>query len=201
MLKPFYASVDFADVEIANSSEKSRVIDDKIEQMRTDLIEGKNGSQRILVKRHLDSLKRPILRWQRYIYEKIEGTPFSFGIVIPEKYGSFHFTGQTDLKDSSNKDIAQYFRGTQWRIHPDWLYCESPHKLSGIVSNTSEDDLFWFLSNELEKNTFTWKVNLPTPQRSEEYVCNKDLLQSLAFDAQMTEQFERCSSSGQRSSV
>jgi len=55
------------------------------------------------------------------VYGKVDGTPFSFAIVLPEPYGSFRFKGQTDLKKHKTENYTRLFDGTFWRIHPDWV--------------------------------------------------------------------------------
>lgn len=61
-------------------------------------------------------------RTQHYVYGKIDDTPFSLGIAISEPYGSYRFMGQIDLKAKAKlEDYTNYFSGTNWRVHPDWV--------------------------------------------------------------------------------
>lgn len=66
--------------------------------------------------------KRPIFRLQHYYYGKIDNTPFSFAMVLPDSYGMYRFKGQVDLKSESKREnFTKYFEGKNWRIHPDWV--------------------------------------------------------------------------------
>lgn len=62
------------------------------------------------------------------MYGKVDHTPFSFGIVLPEPYGSYRFGAQIDLKNKAkSENYTRYFSGTLWRIHPDWVrFSEMP---------------------------------------------------------------------------
>ena len=52
----------------------------------------------------------------------MDNTPFSFGIVLPELYGSYYFGAQVDLKNvRKSENYTRFFSGTNWRIHPDWV--------------------------------------------------------------------------------
>ncbi|KAH7642485.1 voltage-dependent calcium channel subunit alpha-2/delta-3-like [Dermatophagoides farinae] len=194
MLKPYYTSIDLNEVEISNETFKSRWVDPIINTVRNEMIDEKIGHQKIFIKTHLDFMKRPVFKLQHYFYGKIDNTPFSFAIVLPEPYGSYRFKGQVDLKSESKREnFTRFFEGNNWRIHPDWIYCESPHKLSGIVPRTPEDAILQFLNYDLATNSFVWKTSMPIPRRYDNVTCDKDLIQSLIFDAKMTHTFEECS--------
>lgn len=124
--------------------------------------------------------KRPVFKLQHYFYGKIDNTPFSFAIVLPEPYGSYRFKGQVDLKSESKREnFTRFFEGNNWRIHPDWIYCESPHKLSGIVPRTPEDAILQFLNYDLATNSFVWKTSMPIPRRYDNVTCEASILNRL----------------------
>ncbi|KAI2803805.1 Voltage-dependent calcium channel subunit alpha-2/delta-4 [Blomia tropicalis] len=192
----FYSQVDINEVEMSNNTENPRHVDSILEQIRLDMINGTRGSKRMTVKSTFDSMKRPISRVQHYFYGKVDNTPFGFALVLPEPYGSFRFEAQIDLKNNIRADnYTKYFSGTHWRIHPDWVYCDSPNMISDIVSPTPEEALVQFFNNEMPKNQFIWRTNGINPPRFDNFTCDKELLQSLIFDAIKTHNFEHCSES------
>lgn len=49
-------------------------------------------------------------------------TPFSLAIALPEPYGSYRLTSQVDLRMKYREEnFTHYFRGNQWRVHPEWV--------------------------------------------------------------------------------
>ncbi|XP_017478529.1 PREDICTED: voltage-dependent calcium channel subunit alpha-2/delta-3-like [Rhagoletis zephyria] len=194
LVKPFYSAVDLTEVELGNITQESRTFDPNIVQIRTEMVNRKRGSKKVATRTFVDSMKRPLTRLQHYIYDSVENTPFSFAISLPEPYGSFRFTGQTDLRSSYNtENYTRYFTGTKWRIHPEWVYCENPQKLSiGPAPSTPEEALLQFLINELPKNQFRWRTSSSSPPSNANFTCNKELLQSLIFDAAATHIFDTC---------
>lgn len=75
------------------------------------------------------------------------------------------------------------------------VYCDSPNMISDIVSPTPEEALVQFFNNEMPKNQFIWRTNGINPPRFDNFTCDKELLQSLIFDAIKTHNFEHCSES------
>ena len=65
--------------------------------------------------------KRVVTRVNHYIYGKIDFTPFSLAIVLPEPYGSYRVEGQIEVKVRREENFTHYFRGDQWRVHPEWV--------------------------------------------------------------------------------
>lgn len=108
------------------------------------MIKPKEGETEFTVMNHYDDSKRVSTRTQRYFYGPIEDTPFTLAIVLPEKYGSHEFVSQQEIRHSRNNgkfflkypslirsetllyifSVTEYFKGDNWRVHPDWVYCE-----------------------------------------------------------------------------
>ncbi|KRJ98676.1 voltage-dependent calcium channel subunit alpha-2/delta-3 isoform X1 [Drosophila yakuba] len=127
-LKPKYASVDITELELpetefGNNNEPIEINKNLLNEMRGDMIKPKEGETEFTVMNHYDESKRVSTRTHRYFYGPIEDTPFTLAIVLPEKYGSHEFVSQQEIRHSRN-NVTEYFRGDNWRVHPDWVYCE-----------------------------------------------------------------------------
>lgn len=129
-----------------------------------------------MIKKHSDYIsaffeqKRPIIKLNHYYFGSIDNTPFSFAIVLPEGYGSYRFQAQIDLKNL-RENLTVYFEGDHWRVHPDWVYCENPHKLSGIIPQTPEEVILQFLNYDLPSKNYAWTVTSAEPRRYENVTC------------------------------
>merc|ERR1719225_356293 len=125
ILKPNYNSVDLAEVELVHDPkfDEPRHNDTELFRMRKEMVDQKEGYNRLTVKVHMDDMKRVTIREQNYFYHIISNTPFTLGIAFPSKYGQFRVTGGTEI--TRNKaDAAKVFSSDRWKLHPDWVYCE-----------------------------------------------------------------------------
>ncbi|XP_027206254.2 voltage-dependent calcium channel subunit alpha-2/delta-3-like isoform X2 [Dermatophagoides pteronyssinus] len=203
-LKPFYHSVDMSEVELANNTLGPREPDPNIESIRGNMINRTQGWKKVAVKIHIDEMKRVITRINHYTYGMIGQTPFSLAIALPEPYGSYRLTSQVDLRMKYREEnFTHYFRGNQWRVHPEWAYCDNPHQITGQSSShqssssfsSPEESILQFLTNDLEKQNFRWRTSSIRPKVYETILCDKDLIQSLVLDANLTDiPTESCSS-------
>ncbi|KAH9520918.1 Voltage-dependent calcium channel subunit alpha-2/delta-4 [Dermatophagoides farinae] len=198
-LKPFYHSVDMSEVELANNTLGPREPDPYIESIRGNMINRTHGWKKVAVKVHIDEMKRVITRVNHYTHGMIGHTPFSLAIALPEPYGSYRLTSQVDLRMKYREEnFTHYFRGNQWRVHPEWAYCDNPHQITGQPQqsfSTPEESILQFLTNDLEKQNFRWRTSSIRPKVYETILCDKDLIQSLVLDANLTDiPTERCSS-------
>ena len=57
--------------------------------MRKDMVDQKEGIGTLKVKVHMDDMKRVTVKDQDYFYQNISNTPFTLGIVLPNRYGKF----------------------------------------------------------------------------------------------------------------
>ncbi|CAG2161553.1 unnamed protein product [Oppiella nova] len=166
MLKPFYSSVDISEVELADNVLGPRLMDENINEIRGNMINRTVGWKKIKVKVHMDSMKRAVTRVNHYIYGKIDFTPFSLAIVLPEPYGSYRVEGQIEVKVRREENFTHYFRGNNWRVHPEWVYCDSPNKISAILPKSPEEAITQFLKTVLNGQNFRWKTSSTRPQPS-----------------------------------
>lgn len=102
-------------------------------------------------------------------------TPFSLAIALPEPYGSYRLTSQVDLRMKHREEnFTNYFRGNQWRVHPEWAYCDNPHQVTDIhnkIISSPEESILKFLSNDLEKQNFRWRTSSIRPIVYETILC------------------------------
>ncbi|XP_037043821.1 voltage-dependent calcium channel subunit alpha-2/delta-4 isoform X2 [Bradysia coprophila] len=131
-LKPKYKSTDLTEVELPETEPKknNNNISDKEDEntnylldMRQEMVMQKEGEMEFTVLTHLDDMKRVSMRTQRYFYGPIEGTPFTLALALPDKYGMHELSSQEEIRHS-HQNVTEYLKGENWRVHPDWVYCE-----------------------------------------------------------------------------
>ncbi|XP_076283342.1 voltage-dependent calcium channel subunit straightjacket isoform X8 [Lasioglossum baleicum] len=208
ILKPAYNSVDMAEVELMDQDRGPREFDEGILMLRNDVVNQENGSVTLHTKYHYDDMKRVGRVKRKYDYTGIPNTPFTVVVSLPEHdhAGSnrVHATEEIHRTHVSGKNVSDYFTGTNWRVHPDWLYCKSRyHYEDERPFNTSEAQLLHFLER-IRQPAWRWK-DMKQPSQPPEYsatssataykadkdlyYCDRDLLLSLVFDAKVTEWF------------
>ncbi|XP_018325617.1 voltage-dependent calcium channel subunit alpha-2/delta-3 isoform X2 [Agrilus planipennis] len=197
-LKPSYLSVDLNEVELIDGENGPRENHSALLDLRQDMIDQKEGETELNVKVHYDEMRRVTTRRQKYFYNPIEGTPFSLGIAIPEGYGMYELIAEQEIKHSQ-KNVTEYFKGDNWRVHPDWVYCEYTSGYTGEKFKTAEERVLHFLSRT-RRPGWKWMSLRPryhnhhsSKQEKDAYFCDKTLLQSLVLDAMVTEEIERSS--------
>jgi len=167
ILKPNYNSVDMAEVELVynETSDEPRQNDSTLFLMRQEMVNQKDGVARMTVKVHMDHMKRVTIREQDYFYHNISNTPFTLGIVFPEKYGKYRVVGGLEVNDMNDPQNRQpgngpssYLSGDQWKLHPDWVYCEYNYGgQADRMFDTPETNMMHFLDRlEEERTMFDW---------------------------------------------
>ncbi|XP_021912830.1 voltage-dependent calcium channel subunit alpha-2/delta-3 isoform X4 [Zootermopsis nevadensis] len=203
-LKPNYNSVDLTEVELVDMDGGPRENNSLLLDLRHDMIDQKEGETELSVKTHYDDMKRVTTRRHKYFYNAIEGTPFSLGLAIPEGYGMYEVLGEREIKHSHTNasdtiPVTEYFKGSNWKVHPDWVYCEY-NSMSEHNFKTPEEQVLWFLS-KTGKPGWKWMSLRPRSplkdgahnikkMEKDSYFCDKSLVQSLVFDALVTEGLE-----------
>ncbi|XP_045481988.1 voltage-dependent calcium channel subunit alpha-2/delta-3 isoform X2 [Harmonia axyridis] len=198
-LKPQYVSVDLTEVELVENESGPRENHSVLLDLRHDMIEQKEGETEIGVKVHYDNMRRVATRRYKYFHKPIEGTPYSLGLAIPEGYGMMELLAEQEIKHSQ-KNVTDFFKGNNWRVHPDWVYCEYTNGESGEQRfRTAEDRVLHFLSRSRRPGWKWMSVRPRSPLQREHhytltkhdrdaYFCDKTLLQSLVLDAKVTEE-------------
>ncbi|XP_076165059.1 voltage-dependent calcium channel subunit straightjacket isoform X2 [Ptiloglossa arizonensis] len=219
ILKPAYNSVDMAEVELMDQDRGPREFDEGIIMLRNDVVNQTNGSVTLHTKYHYDDMKRVGRVKRKYDYTGIPKTPFTVVVSLPEHdhTGSHrvHATEEIHRAHVSGKNVSDYFTGTNWRVHPQWLYCKY-HYEDERAFNSSEAQLLHFLErtrqprwkwNDMKQpsqppeysatssGNDTHRKSKPTPYKADKdsYYCDRELLLSLVFDAKVTDWFANLS--------
>ncbi|KAF2364718.1 Voltage-dependent calcium channel alpha-2/delta subunit conserved region [Trinorchestia longiramus] len=207
ILKPNYNSVDFTEVELPAANGDLEVDEPRYNHSTLMGIRQMMIKQEALffiqaVKLHMDNMKRVVTRRQEYHAFPIEDTPFSLGIALPNPSYAFH--GEIEIS-RTEEDVTHYFRNGSWNVHPEWVYCQYKYEkpFGAPYLETPESLLLHFL-NRARMQGWKWRSTRtipPTnpdkdsskqqPQGDEEkrksYFCDKTLIQSLLFDAKVTD--------------
>lgn len=195
ILKPFFSSLDFTQVEHILNQQGSSSSSANYNGIRDEAVSGKTGWGELLTKRTLDCQKRVQSRLQSFYYKPIQQFPFSFLIAIPQPYGSYRIEAQIEIKNFSlSEKLTTYFPVSDyniWNIHPDYQYCDGPSNntvttlidMLQRIDDGKLGDILWRPAESSKPPVF-----LPG-----KIVCDKDLVQSLVFDANATFGFsENC---------
>ncbi|CAH1960682.1 unnamed protein product [Acanthoscelides obtectus] len=201
-LKSKYVTVDLTEVELVEHENGPRENHTVLLDLRHDMIDQKEGETELSVKVHYDHMRRVTTRRNKYFYNPIEGTPFSLGLAIPEGYGMYELSAEQEIKHSQ-KNVTDYFKGNNWRVHPDWVYCEYTSGTSGEQwFKTAEERVLHFLSRS-RRPGWKWMSlrprltllrehhHLSSKQDKDAYYCDKTLIQSLVLDSMVTESLEK----------
>ncbi|XP_037933678.1 voltage-dependent calcium channel subunit alpha-2/delta-3 isoform X2 [Teleopsis dalmanni] len=192
ILKPAYNSVDMIEVELLDDDRAPRDFNPVLLTIRDSIINQSTGSKWMLVKNHFDEMKRVARIKRQYYWTAIKNTPFTLVITYPEQYGVNRL--QIRIEDDIHRlnikgsNTLNYFNGKRWKIHPGWLYC----KHSNMTFAAPEDELLWFLSR-MSQPGWKWPLSrsaLP-PEHTAAMFCDRQLMQSLVFDARVTEWFSK----------
>ncbi|XP_076283345.1 ca[2+] channel Muscle-specific alpha2/delta subunit isoform X1 [Lasioglossum baleicum] len=205
-LKLNYNSIDLTEVEILNDGREPRNPGPEVLELRAALVDHKNGSMKgVPVKLHYDDNRRVTLERRDYFYAPLPGTPFGLAVAIPN-YGTTWIKVGDEIRRNQNMgiDISQFFVGSNWKVHPGWVYCRY-HYLEGHEFDNPEEELIHFLDlmnrpgwrwseqyeaysiEDDESTNINDTINCGTRTLSQgDYYCNKELLQLLVFDAKAT---------------
>ncbi|XP_050440544.1 voltage-dependent calcium channel subunit alpha-2/delta-3 isoform X2 [Adelges cooleyi] len=199
-VRPQYKTVDLSEIELPDADINNNTL---LLELRREMIEQREGETQMKVKNHLDNMRRVTTRKYKYFYHPIEDTPFTLGIALPEGYGMYEVLGEEEIK-LTQFNITEYFKGKHWKVHPDWVYCEYNYA-NDHTFKTPEDRVLHFLSRS-KKPGWKWmslrtrmtQKDMNTNQayntwrkEKDSHYCDKNLLQSLVFDALVTDSLEQ----------
>ncbi|XP_065166775.1 voltage-dependent calcium channel subunit alpha-2/delta-3-like [Atheta coriaria] len=217
VLKENYNSVDFMEVEQHDVNLPPRKIDPNstVYRLRQALVDGQSGSfHDATLKYHYDNIRRITRQSYDYYYSPIEGTPFSLGLAMPDKYGNLSIVVKDEVKRAAHigKNVTVFlkeiFNGSNWRVHPKWVYCKY-HYLEGHEFDSPEKELLHFIERingssflkhrqHIAKNQHWDSFNQIYVEDNDEvecgritlgeddYYCDEDLMRRLIFDAKIT---------------
>ncbi|EFN86529.1 voltage-dependent calcium channel subunit alpha-2/delta-3 isoform X7 [Harpegnathos saltator] len=211
ILKPAYNSVDMAEVELMDHDKGPREFDEGIIMFRNNVVNQLDGSVMLHTKYHYDDMKRVGRVKRKYDYTPIKDTPFTVVVSLPQydhnTNNRVSATEEIHRSHVKGKNVTDYFAGSNWRVHPHWMYCkyhyEGEHRF-----NTSEIQLLHFLERTRQPGwkwidmkqrsqppeysaTSSGHSSHPNPYKADRnsYYCDRYLLLSLVFDAKVTEWF------------
>ncbi|XP_060849849.1 voltage-dependent calcium channel subunit alpha-2/delta-3 isoform X2 [Rhopalosiphum padi] len=204
ILKPNYNSIDVTEVELVESDNNARDFDRSILTLRDYIINQTTGDREITVKYHYDNIRRATTAERHYYYSIVEGTPFTVVVALQEKHFGYRVKIPERFQNlnTTRTSLLDFFKDDEWRIHPDWLYCRYAYDDGDNTSfKTPEDELKHFLKR-ISKTDNTWNKWPPPRFYSESYdsngsilpeekfdckcYCDKELMLSLIYDANMT---------------
>ncbi|XP_048509667.1 voltage-dependent calcium channel subunit alpha-2/delta-3 isoform X2 [Athalia rosae] len=212
ILKPAYNSVDMAEVELMDQGNGPREFEAGLLEFRNAVINQNTGSVVLHTKYHYDDMQRVGRIKRKYHYTKIDKTPFTVVVALPEldHGGSYRVHAIEEIhRYQHEKVVTDYFTGSNWRVHPDWVYCGYHYENPEHKFNTSEQELLHFLKRTRQPG-WKWmdnRVGSQPPELSHKgsppsndgrvdklsYYCDRNLLLSLVFDAKVTEWFANTS--------
>ncbi|XP_076758290.1 voltage-dependent calcium channel subunit stolid isoform X2 [Xylocopa sonorina] len=198
-LRPTYISVDLSEVELSEYDGPLHPLNNSVLlDLRNDMIDQKEGETDFAIKIHYDNMRRVTIRRHNYFYKPIEGTPLSLGIALPEGYGMFQVLAEQEIKHAII-NVTEYFKGNNWKVHPDWVYCEYS-SASDKWFSSPEERVLHFLARTRSPG-WKWMSLRPRSPSShhkqaskpdkDAYYCDKKLVQSLVLDALVTDGFDK----------
>ncbi|VVC44398.1 Hypothetical protein CINCED_3A000365 [Cinara cedri] len=204
-VRPQYKTVDLSEIELPDVDANNKVNNTLLLELRREMIEQHEGETVLKVKTHLDNMRRVFTRKYKYFYHPIDDTPYSLGIALPESYGMYELLGEEEIK-LTQFNITEYFKGKNWKVHPDWVYCEYNYGNEHSFK-TPEARVLHFLSKTKRPGWKWMSLRSRMPQREpgtsqiyntwrkekDSHYCDKNLLQSLVFDALVTDSLEKLS--------
>ncbi|CAG7830444.1 unnamed protein product [Allacma fusca] len=200
ILKPNYNSIDVMEIELMDNDTCFRNNDTGLYEMRKDMVDQVAGHRNLRIRVHQDNFKRVTIRNQKYEYRKLDNTSYSLAISVPQNM--YRFKGVIDVTRvirDGKLDVVKLFdvqkdtNPRKWKLHPDWSYCwyiKTPEGKERTKDKSAQENLLMYFIKKIQTTThknWMWK-NLMKSQE-EIYHCDRDLVQSLVFDANITEVF------------
>lgn len=177
-LKDNYNTIDFTEIEYIDEDESNSMIRD----LRRQLISSETGHKsHIPVLLPIDRLQRISQEYMDYYFARLPNTPFTLGLVLPSNYGKTTINAD-DIIAKEQKlglNISEHFSGSNWRVHPEWIYCKY-HYLEQHIFDTPEEELIHFLQ----------KLMTPDWMWQQQYEPGKG--DSTSEERELAELFKKC---------
>ncbi|XP_062542723.1 voltage-dependent calcium channel subunit alpha-2/delta-3 isoform X3 [Armigeres subalbatus] len=199
ILKPAYNTVDMIEVELTDDDRGPRDFNLALLHIRESIINQSTGAKWVHVKYHFDEMKRVSRTRRQYYWTPIKNTPFTLVVTYPETYGIHRLQIRTEdeihriLAKGSN--VAGFFSGINWKIHPDWVYCKYLNEHANETFATPELELKHFLER-MKLGGWKWPALRTPPPPEHAMFCDRQLMQALVYDAKVTEWFSKNTSGG-----
>uniref|UniRef100_A0A182QGK0 VWFA domain-containing protein n=1 Tax=Anopheles farauti TaxID=69004 RepID=A0A182QGK0_9DIPT len=194
ILKPAYNTVDMIEVELTDDDQGPREFNIMLLNMRESIINQSTGAKWIRVKYHFDEMKRVSRTKRQYYWTPIKNTPFTLVVTYPETYGVNRLQIRTEDEihriHAKGSNVASFFSGNNWKIHPDWVYCKYLNEHPNETFPTPELELKHFLER-MKLGGWKWPSNRTPPPPEHAMFCDRGLMQALVYDAKVTEWFSK----------
>ncbi|XP_041769971.1 voltage-dependent calcium channel subunit alpha-2/delta-3 isoform X3 [Anopheles merus] len=194
ILKPAYNTVDMIEVELTDDDQGPREFNNQLLNMRESIINQSTGAKWIRVKYHFDEMKRVSRTKRQYYWTPIKNTPFTLVVTYPETYGLNRLQIRTEDEihriHAKGSNVASFFTGNNWKIHPDWVYCKYLNEHPNETFATPELELKHFLER-MKLGGWKWPSNRTPPPPEHAMFCDRGLMQALVYDAKVTEWFSK----------
>lgn len=190
-------NLDMAEVEQMDDDRAARNFSRNFLEMREAMLNQNQGDKWMHAKQHLDDMQRASRLRRYYHWSKIKDTPFTVVITYPESHGQNRVEATKDeiqrlIKKGSS--IPALFKKQNYKVHPDWMYCRN---LSDVIEEIKlgeipqqnqyePEEMFEHFIEKFE--SLDWHQNVWLSKK-ETYECDRTLMQSIIYDAKVTEWF------------
>lgn len=189
-------NVDMVEVEQMDDDRDPRDYNPLFLQMREEMLTHPTGSKWMHAKQHMEDIQRASRLRRHYYWSRVKDTPFTVIITYPESYGLNRVEVSKDelqrlIKKGSS--IPSLFKDQNYKIHPEWMYCRN---LTDIIEETllgknetelyTNEEMFEYFIEKFEK--MEWQPNIWLSKKLD-YECDRTLMQSVIYDAKVTEWF------------
>ncbi|CAB3365530.1 Hypothetical predicted protein [Cloeon dipterum] len=198
-----FNSVDLTEIEMVDDDTvEARQPNEDTLKLRNSMVAHEKGSiLDIKIKFALDDQRRINVETRDFFYLPVNGTPFTLGLSLPPNYGTFSIDVGEKFRKLEKAGItsANYFHGTNWRVHPDWVYCRYLHDNIKNFTTPEERLMHFFKKKDNEEEKWKWFSDplLPLDVESGEedhscgrrpvpedyYYCDEDLVLGLLMEA------------------
>ncbi|XP_013401127.1 voltage-dependent calcium channel subunit alpha-2/delta-3 isoform X2 [Lingula anatina] len=158
-----YNMVDLEDVEFPEGD------NDLVQRLRTEMIDQQTGDMKIPIKMMTSNMTRVALRTNRYFYTPLEHTPFSLGLVFPDKYGLYDITNKINITSMDESML----NNKELRLAPWAEFCH-------LTTEETKQDRFEVFKRYIDK----WRNE--KEDREFEQRCDEELMSRILYDISVT---------------
>ncbi|CAG4935593.1 unnamed protein product [Colias eurytheme] len=184
ILRPGYRTVDFLDVEQPAVDHYARHYPQEWLDFRKALvIDEPQGFRSMYAKSIYDNGMRVMLEMRDYHWRRIHNH-YTLIVSLPT-YNLYHAAPAGELTQKLGEDAVKALSGTDFSVHPDWLYCRhiEPH------FDSRELEVLHFLRRRRDEPNFAMQKlkhlfsPIPPTLFEKTYHCNEDLMARLSHEA------------------
>lgn len=108
------------------------------------------------VRFHYDKMRRVSVELYDYYFAPLPSTPFTLGLAVPSTYGQTLIKVRDEIQNNirAGLNMSDLFRGDNWKVHPDWVYCRF-HYLEYKSFVDSQEELLYFI-RQFYDPTWEW---------------------------------------------